>query len=207
MRAVDVPHHTEGAVMADQDPTTQNTPESTEVSAAAVSDGAYTLLVADFSDTDTAWDAYQALESVEDGRTVEIEGVVVVKRSSEGELEIQKATDHSTKSGLKWGLVGGIALGVIFPPSILGSAAVLGAGGASVGKLRQRHHKAELAESLKDAIAPGHSGLLALVSDPGAVKIREALARADAIVASAIDKVEADDIKAAAKEAQESDKG
>jgi uncharacterized membrane protein len=207
MSAVGVPHQTEGAEMADQDPTTQTTPEPTGVSAAAVSDGAYTLLVADFSDTDTAWEAYEALESVEDGRTVEIEGVVVVKRSPEGELEIQKATDHSTKSGLKWGLVGGIALGVIFPPSILGSAAVLGAGGATVGKLRQRHHQAELAESLKDAIAPGHSGLLALVSDPGAVKVREALARADAIVESAIDEVEAADIKAAAKEAQESDKG
>ena len=53
-------------------------------------------------------------------------------------------------------------------------------------------------------IPPGHSRLLALVSDPGAVKIREALARADAIVESAIDSVVADDIKAAAK-AQQAD--
>jgi uncharacterized membrane protein len=192
--------------MSDQDQTVDPAAEEPTVSAAAVSDGAYTLLVADFSDTETAWQAYEALEEVEDGRTVEVEGVIVVKRSAEGELEIQKATDHSTKSGLKWGVVGGIALGVIFPPSILGSAAVLGAGGAAVGKLRQRHHKSELAESLQDAVAPGHSGLLALVSDPGAVQIRQALARADAIVESAIDKVEAADIKAAAKEAQESEK-
>lgn len=184
---------------------TVDTPESTTISAAAVSDGAYTLLVADFSDTDLAWQAYEALEAVEDGRTVEIEGVLVVKRTAEGELEIQKATDHSTKSGLKWGVVGGIALGVIFPPSIIGSAAVLGAGGAAVGKLRQRHHRSELANSLQDAVTPGHSGILALVSDPGRVEIRKALARADRIVENAIDKVEADDIKAAAKEAQEDD--
>ena len=181
-----------------------NTPDL-EVGAAAVSDGAYTLLVADFSDTGAAWDAYEALRSAEDGRTVEIEGVVVVNRSAEGKLEIQKATDHSTKSGLKWGVVGGIALGVIFPPSILGSAAVAGSAGALAGKLRQRHHHGELEQQLEAAIAPGHSGLLALVSDPGAVKIRKALELADDIVASAIDKVEADDIKAAAKEAQETD--
>lgn len=181
-----------------------NTPDL-EMSGAAVSDGAYTLLVADFSDTGAAWDAYEALKSVEDGRTVEIEGVVVVNRSAEGKLEIQKATDHSTKSGLKWGVVGGIALGVIFPPSILGSAAVAGSAGALVGKLRQRHHHGELEKQLEDAIQPGHSGLLALVSDPGAVRIRKALEMADAIVESAIDKVEADDIKAAAKEAEESD--
>jgi uncharacterized membrane protein len=179
--------------------------DSSTISAAAMTDGAYTLIVADFSDADLAWQAYEALESVEDGRTVEIEGVIVVKRSADGELEIQKATDHSTKSGLKWGVVGGIALGVIFPPSILGSAAVLGAGGAAVGKLRQRHHRSELADSLQDAIAPGHSGILALVSDPSEVKIRQALDRADRIVENALNKVEADDIKAAAKEAQESD--
>lgn len=179
-----------------------NTPDL-EVSAAAVSDGAYTLIVADFSDTDMAWEAYEALKSVEDGRTVEIEGVVVVTKSADGRLQVLKATDHSTKSGLKWGLVGGIALGVIFPPSILGSAAVAGSAGALAGKLRQRHHHGEIEQQLENAIPPGHSGLLALVSDPGAVKIRKALERADAIIESTIDKVEADDIKAAAKEAEQ----
>jgi uncharacterized membrane protein len=179
--------------------------EDTTISAAALSDGAYSLIVADFSDTELAWNAYEALEAVEDGRTVEIEGVIVVKRSADGELEIQKATDHSTRSGLRWGVVGGIALGVIFPPSVLGSAAVLGAGGAAVGKLRERHHRSELADSLQDAIAPGHSGIVAVVSDPGEVEIRKALAKADRIVENAINKVEADDIKAAAKEAQASD--
>ena len=102
-----------------------NTPDL-EIIGAAVTDGAYTLLVADFNDTDLAWEAYEALKEAEDGRTVEIEGVLVVTRSADGKLEVQKATDHSTKSGLKWGVVGGIALGVIFPPSILGSAAVVG---------------------------------------------------------------------------------
>ena len=181
-----------------------NTPDL-DVNAALVSDGAYTLLVADFSDTSTAWEAYEALKSVEDGRTVEIEGVIVVNRSADGKLEIQKATDHSTKSGLKWGVVGGVALGVIFPPSLLGGAALGGSVGALAGKLRQRHHHGELEAQLEDAIQPGHSGLLALVSDPNVVKIRKALELADSIVESTIAKVEADDIKAAAKEAQKDD--
>ena len=178
------------------------TPETSDAEViAAVTDGAYTLLVADFADTETAMDAYELLKSVEDGRTIAIDGVVVVKREADGKLEIQKATDHSTRSGLRWGLVGGIALGVIFPPSILGSAAVVGAAGAATGKLRERHHRSELADELADAIAPGHSGLLALVSDPGVVEVRKALATADAIVESAVDDVAARDIKAAAKEA------
>ena len=173
---------------------------------AGVTDGAYALLVADFADTESAWTAYEDLKSVEDGRTVAIEGVVVVKRGEDGQLEIQKATDHSTRSGLRWGVVGGIALGVIFPPSILGSAAVLGSTGAAAGKIRQLHHRHDLAEGLEDSIAAGHSGIVALVSDPRAVKIREALALADAIVERTVDKVAADDIKAAAEEAAAEEK-
>jgi len=179
----------------------QTTTSSDDEFIAAATDGAYTLLVADFADTETAWEAYELLKSIEDGRSVAIDGVVVVKREADGKLEIQKATDHSTRSGLKWGVVGGIALGVIFPPSILGSAAALGAAGAATGKIRQLHHRSELADELEDAIVPGHSGILALVSDPGVVEVREALTKADAIVEGAIDKVEARDIKAAAKEA------
>ena len=173
---------------------------------AAVTDGAYALVIADYADTASAWSAYEDLKAAEDGRTVAIEGVVVVKRGDDGKLDIQKSTDHSTRSGLRWGLVGGIALGVIFPPSVLGSAAVLGSAGAAAGKIRQLQHRHELAEDMADAIAPGHSGIVALVSDPRAVKIRQALALADAIVERTVDKVAAEDIKAAAEEAAAEEK-
>ena len=182
------------------DTTTPATDVDAEV--VAVSDGAYTLLVADFSDTDMAWDAYELLKSVEDGRHLEIESVVVVKRGEDGKLEIQKATDHSTAKGLGWGIVGGVVLGVIFPPSIIASAAVLGVGGAAVGKARELHHRSELADELEDAIAPGHSGIIALVSDPAVVDIRKALDKANGVVEKAVDKAVAADIKAAAKEAE-----
>lgn len=186
----------------DQAPATTGSDELV-VAAAAVTDGGYTLFVADFNDTETAWEAYDLLKDAEDGRHVEIEGVLVVKREADGTVEVQKATDHSTRRGLSWGLVGGVALGVLFPPSILGSAVVLGAGGAAIGKAREVHHRHELAEELEGAIAPGHSGILALVSDPGVLEIRKALAKANGIVESAVDDVLAADIKAAAKEAED----
>ncbi len=175
-------------------------------SVGAVSDGGYTLLVADFADTSTAWEAYEALQGIEDGRHLQIDGVIVVKRSADGKLEVEKATDHSTKRGFKWGLIGGAALGLVFPPSILGSAAVLGGVGAAVGKGRQLHHRHELKDELAEAIQPGHSGIVALVSDPGVIEIRRALAMADAVVESAVEDVVAKDIKAAAKEAEEAAK-
>lgn len=188
--------------MSENQNTAAETASETEVVAAAVTDGAYTLFVADFADTGTAWEAYESLKALEDGRSVEIDGVIVLKREADGKLEIQKATDHSTRRGLTWGLVGGVALGLIFPPAIIGSAAVLGTVGAAAGKARELHHRSELADELESAIEAGHSGIVALVSDPGAVEIRKALALADAIVESAVDDVVARDIKAAAKAAE-----
>jgi len=184
------------------DETTPAPADELEMEAAAISDGAYTLFVADFNDTETAWEAYELLQEIEDGKRVEIEGVLVIKREADGQVEVQKATDHSTRRGLGWGVVGGVVLGVLFPPSIIGSAVVLGAGGAAVGKLREAHHKNELEAELADAIQPGHSGILALVSDPGVLEIRKALDKANAIVEKAVDNVVADDIKAAAKESE-----
>lgn len=184
-----------------------NTPDEADVtmSGGAVYDGAYTLLIAEFSDTRTAQDAYEALKEVEDGRHVQIEGVIVVKRTADGQLEIQKATDHTTRRGLTWGVVGGAVLGLIFPPTILASAAVLGAAGAAAGKVGQLHHRSELSHELENAVEPGHSAIVALVSDPAVVELRRALATADAIVESAVDHVVAQDVKAAAKEAEEAE--
>ena len=182
-----------------------NTPDQDEIvmAAGAVYDGAYTLLIADFSDTGSAREAYDALKEVEDGRHVQIEGVIVVKRAADGQLDIEKATDHTTRRGLKWGIVGGAVLGLFFPPTILGSAALVGAAGAAAGKVGQLRHRSDLSHELESAVKPGHSAIVALVSDPAVVELRRALAMADAIVESAVDDVVARDVRAAAKEAED----
>ena len=178
------------------------TPTEFTADVASVSDGARTLFIADFNDTAAAHEAYEALKSLEDGRHFAIDGVIVVNRDADGKLEIEKATDHSTKKGTKWGLIGGAALGLVFPPSIIGSAIALGAGGAALGKAHQLHDRIGLEKDLSDAVAPGHSGIVAMVSDPGAVEIREALAKANGIVEHAVNDVVAKDIHAIADEVE-----
>jgi len=170
------------------------------IDAAAISDGAYTLLIADFADTEVAWQAYEAIKEAEDGSTVKVEGALVVKREAEGKVQVLTATDHSTRRGLTWGVVGGVALGLIFPPSILGSAVALGAVGAATGKGLEIRNRRGLEDDLKDAIEPGHSGILVLVSDPAVVELRKALDKAEGIVEKAVDKAEAAELKAAADE-------
>lgn len=173
-----------------------------DFTAAVVSDGAYALVCADFAGLDAALEAYEELKQATEADRLKIEGAMVLRKNEDGKVEVQKASDYQTRRGLKWGLVGGVALGVLFPPSIIGSAAVLGGAGAGIGRLRHRHYRQELADELGTAIEPGHSGLVALVSDPVAVELDKALAKADRIVQKAVDKAVADEIRAEAKEAE-----
>ncbi len=196
----------EPATTTENTENTENTQSAEDVeridAVAALTDGVHTLLIADFADTDSAMEAYELLKAVADGRTVEVEGAVVVSKSADGALEVQHATDHSTRRGATWGAVGGAVLGLIFPPSIIGSAVVVGLIGAAVGKGRNIHHRHQLAEDLAYAIDPGHSGLVALVSNPEAEKIVNALAKANRIVRKAVDDAAVDEIRSAAKDAE-----
>jgi uncharacterized membrane protein len=184
---------------------TESTPTeptaSEDVAAAVVTDGTYALICADFADKDAALEAYQELKDATDASRLKIEGVMVLQKAADGTIEVQKATDYRTRRGLAWGAVGGVVLGVLFPPSIIGSAVVLGGAGAGIGRLRHRHYSQQFADELASAIDPGHSGLVALVSDPAAVELDKALAKADRIVQKAVDKAVAEDIKAEAAEA------
>lgn len=190
--------------MADETENTDTAAADAVVDAAVVSDGIYTLIIADFADVDAALQAYEDLGAMADAASLKVEGVLVLKKDEAGNVEVQKLTDDSARRGLRWGVVGGVVLGVLFPPSIIGSAAVFGAAGAGIGGLRQRHHRNEVADELTDAIDAGHSGLVLLVSDPTAVELQKALAKATHIVQKAVDKAVAEDIKAEAKAAEDS---
>src|SRR5262249_18269561 len=82
---------------------------------AATTDSA--LLVAQFAQPDAALESYQALSDAETSGHLAVDGVLVVRADASGQIVIQKVTNHSTGTGIKWGIVGGVVLGVIFPPS------------------------------------------------------------------------------------------
>jgi uncharacterized membrane protein len=180
------------------------TEASDEAVIGLVTDGAHALIVAQFPSMDDAQAAYEELIELERTTSLRIDGVVVASRDTDGKVHLGKVTDHSTRTGLKWGVVGGVALGIIFPPSILASAATVGVIGAAFGKIRNVLHRGEVADELADALAPGTSGIVALVEDTAVVEIRAALDKADAIVTKAIDKQMAAEIQREADLAKES---
>ena len=167
-------------------------------------DGAYYLIVAKFPDQQQAEQAYRDLEAIEQSSRFRIDGVVVASCDAEGKVHLGKVTEHSTKTGLKWGVVGGVALGIIFPPSILASAATVGALGAGIGKVRNEATRSGLAKELEGVMQPNSSGVIALVEDTAVVEIQKALAQAQDIVTKAVDKQVAAEIDREAANAKES---
>ena len=193
--------------------TDQTTPETTQDAAAGdqpdamiglVTDGAYSVIVGVFSNTTDAQAAYEQLVEVEKSSSLRIDGVVVASCDAEGKVHLGKVTDHSTKTGLKWGVVGGVALGILFPPSVIAGAVGAGALGAGIGKVRNEAHRSGLAQELEGVMGPNTSGVIALVEDTAVVEIEKAMAKADEIVTKAVDKQVAAEIdrEAAAAKAE-----
>lgn len=160
-----------------------------------------TLVVADFDDTTTALAAYQALTALDSSGRVRIEGAVVVAKAADGALTVAESTDRSTGRGATWGAIGGAVIGVLFPPAILGSTVVAGMIGAAIGKGAQVAQKRRLADELHYSIDPGHSGLVALVSDPDAVELGAALTKANRVVRTGVKDADAASIRAVARQA------
>ena len=191
--------------------TDQTTPETTQDTApqgqpdaviGLVTDGAYAVVVGVFSNTTDAGAAYDQLVEVERNSSLRIDGVVVASCDAEGKVHLGKVTEHSTKTGLKWGVVGGVALGLLFPPTVIAGALGAGALGAGIGKVRNVAHRSGLAEELEGVMSPNTSGVIALVEDTAVVEIEKAMAKADEIVTKAVDKqvaMEIDREAAAAK--------
>jgi len=125
--------------------------------------GTQALLVARFADMDAAGVAYEALRDAESQRAIDIEGVLVVDADYQGKIKVRKLTDHHTRKGLAWGAVAGVALAIIFPPSLLAGAALGGVVGAAAGKVGNIKAKSDIAKELADVITPGTSGIVAVV--------------------------------------------
>jgi len=175
--------------MTDQSTTTTDQTQPTEeplvIVAASVGDeqgdvfqgavaaqGSHAVLVARFADPDAAAKVYDELRSGEAGGSYHIDGVLVVHADESGKVSVQKLTDHHTRKGVGWGVVGGVIAGILFPPSILASAVVLGGAGGVLGKIGNIREKQRVEKSVADVITAGTSGILALVSleDVDAVK-------------------------------------
>jgi len=161
----------------------------------------HALLVARFADMDAAAVAYEALRDAEAQRAIDIQGVLVVDADYQGKIKIRKLTDHHTRNGLMWGAVGGAALAIIFPATLLAGAALGGVIGAAAGKAGNIKTKSDLAKDLADVITPGTSGIVAVVNVTAVDAVKQALPDADEVKTVPVDAETAAAVTDAAKTA------
>ena len=167
-------------------------------------DGAYFLIAGQFPTQDAAEAAYAELASIEQSTSLRIDGVVLASADANGKITLHELTDHSTKTGLRWGIVGGVVVGVLFPPSILAAAVGTGVIGSVLGKIRNVSHRGSVSDELAGIIQPNTTGLIVFAEDTAVVEIEQALSKADQIVSRAVDKQVAAEIDREAAMAKES---
>ena len=127
------------------------------------------VLVATYPDETTAREDYQVVKDAHAAGLVGSYDAAVVTKDASGTVHENK-DETATRHGAWWGVAAGAALGVIFPPSVLGAAAAGGVAGGVSGHLARGMSRSE-AKQLGDFIGPGQAGLVIV----GESKVEEAL--------------------------------
>ena len=160
-----------------------------------------TVLAAEFADPDTAKAAYEALLEAEMAGRLRIDGVLAVHADQEGKIHIDKLTEHSSKTGVKWGAAAGLVIGILFPPAVIASTVGWGIVGGALGKLRNLHHRGQVADQLAGAIGPDNSGIVALVHAVDVPAVKAEIPEATKVTTAEVDESAAKDITEEAKQA------
>ncbi|MGI9007694.1 MAG: DUF1269 domain-containing protein [Streptosporangiaceae bacterium] len=134
------------------------------------SDGTF-ILVATYPDEQAAREDYQVVKEAHAEGLVGSYDAAVITKDVTGKVHENK-DETGTRHGAWWGVAAGAAVGVLFPPSILGAAAVGGVIGGVGGHLAKGMSRSQ-AKELGDFINPGEAGLLVV----GESKIEQVLAQ------------------------------
>ncbi len=164
-----------------------------------------TILVADFADGEAANAAYMTLLNAAVAGQLSIDGVLTAHANDKGEINIDKLTEHSTKTGAKWGAAAGLAVGILFPPAIIASIVGWGIAGGALGKLRNLYHRHQVSDQLEGALEPNHSGIIVLLHGVDVPKVKEQIPAATKVTTADVDEATAKDITEAASAAADGD--
>jgi uncharacterized membrane protein len=133
------------------------------------SDGTF-ILVATYPDESAARDDYEVVKEAHASGLVGSYDAAVITKDAHGKVHENK-DETSTRHGAWWGIAAGAAIGAVFPPSILGTAALGGVIGGVSGHLAKGMSRSQ-AKELGDFIDPGEAGLVVV----GETKVQQAIA-------------------------------
>jgi uncharacterized membrane protein len=112
-----------------------------------------------------AKEALKDFQQMERAGSIDLIDAAVVVRQADGKVKYEETIDPGGKKWAGRGAVAGGLLGLIFPPSLIASAAVGGGVGAIWGKIRDKGIKDEDLKSIGESMDPGTSAIIAIAQD------------------------------------------
>jgi uncharacterized membrane protein len=141
--------------------------------------------VATYPNEAAAQDDYQVVKDAHAAGLVGSYDAAVLTKDASGKVHENK-DETATRHGAWWGVAAGAAVGLIFPPAVLGAAAVGGVIGGVGGHLSKGMSRSE-AKELGDFIGPGQAGLIVVGESKVEEAIKNAVTRAEKQTAKELD--------------------
>jgi uncharacterized membrane protein len=122
-----------------------------------------------------------AAEALKDFKTARAEGAIdlidaaVIVHKADGKIHIEETADPSGRKMAKRGAIAGGVVGLIFPPSIIASALVVGGAGGLWGKIRDKGFKDEDLHAIGESLPAGTSAIIAIAQDRMLVQLERGL--------------------------------
>lgn len=153
-----------------------------------------------YASTDDAWLDYEILLELHADKLVGTYDAAVVDKDADGKVHVHKH-EKATQHGAWGGIAVGALVGVLFPPSLIGAAAVGGAVGGLGGHFRKGISRGDVKE-LGETLESGEAALIVI----GESRIEEQLDKALTHAEKSIEKEIDADSKEFTQELQEAEK-
>ena len=133
------------------------------------------VLMAVFPDRPRAEVTIDALKQMAKQGNIEILDAALVEKDVSGKVHIDEVKELTTRKGATRGAVVGGAIGLIFPPAVLASAAVGAAAGGLLGKMRDTGIKTADLKQAGAELQPGQAGVVAIVEATWAERLVQSI--------------------------------
>lgn len=143
------------------------------------------IFVATYPNETAAREDYEVVKGLHSLGLVGSYDAAVVTKDANGKVHENK-DETATRHGAWWGVAAGAAVGILFPPAVLGAAAVGGVIGGVSGHLAKGMSRSR-AKELGDFIGPGQAGLLIVGESKVEEAIQKAVTRAEKQTAEGLD--------------------
>jgi uncharacterized membrane protein len=145
------------------------------------------VMVAVFDNRASAEAVVDTLKQMNKSGAIKLIDAAIITQEESGKPKINEIRDVTTvKGGERGAIVGGV-LGLIFPPSILGTAALGAVAGGLWGRLRDTGIKTDELKQVAAELKPGEVAVVAVAEDKWVEQLTTALSGYDRLMQHALD--------------------